>query len=275
MFRMQDLSPPMLDDKRMDMRKHCLQMISLTCLILSATGCTSLDLFGPHSLGKVSPEAWSKLKVGMTKKRVTALLGESGSRSGPTEMEETDVMWTPEHWEYGWTNGLSLFGPSSKAHVVYFGEDGRVASFRGPRENSSAHNYEDIGTLRIGSDSLESIADRKEGSRSQTLKPPIPLQPANRSVFNHYPREIVFHWKSAPGTLSGVQYYTQTDFTTWGDDETFGEWKNRDPILTHRTGKTSMNYRHVGAQPGRWRVKVFNKSGESEWCAWQYFRFTR
>lgn len=144
------------------------------------------------------------------------------------------------------------------------------------KDISGPYKYKDLSdTHRIGSDSLGSIADCKEGPRSPNLKPPVPLQPADRSVFHHYPREIVFRWKPAPGTPPDIQYYIQTDFTWKGDEKTFGDWKDEAPMSTERTGKTSMNYRHFGAQPGRWRVKVFDKSGESEWCAWQYFRFTR
>lgn len=137
------------------------------------------------------------------------------------------------------------------------------------------YSYIDSGTLRIGSDSLETITHRKEGPRSSMLNSPIPLQPADRSMFYHYPRELILRWKPSPGTPSDVQYYVQTDFTSDGEDENFGKWKNEEPMFTERTGKTNMNYRHIGDQPGRWRVKVFDKSGESDWCSWQYFRFTQ
>lgn len=257
------------------MRKYFLKLLCTTYAILLMTGCVRLDLFESHSLGEVAPEAWSQLKVGMTKQEVVGLLGESLGKSGPTRLKERGLALVPEHWEYGFGGGLSSFSPSPKSHVVYFGEDERVLSFRGPREDKGEYDYEDIGALRIGSDSLESIADRKEGPKSATLKPPVPLAPADRSVFQHYPREIVLRWKPAPDTPFEVQYYVQTDFTTKGDVEVFGEWDGDSPMFTERTGKTSMNYRHFGAQPGRWRVKVFDKSGESEWCAWQYFRFTQ
>ena len=36
-----------------------------------------------------------------------------------------------------------------------------------------------------------------------------------------------------------------------------------DPMFAYRTGKTTLNDRFMRAQPGRWRVKVIARSGES------------
>jgi len=114
------------------------------------------------------------------------------------------------------------------------------------------------------------------GKRSSTLQPPTLLSPPDRSVFGHYPRELVYRWKPAPSTPAGAKYLIQCDDTSYGNDATFGDWsRQQDSADTNRTGKTSFHDWFAGAQPGRWRVKAVDETGESEWSEWRYFRFTR
>jgi len=98
-------------------------------------------LFEPRPIMGVQPEAWAKLQVGMTKQDVIALLGESPHRVGPgtTETDGKKEITTPEFWAYTWTEGLDLFGPSDKAHAVYFDSDGKVSSFRAPKTANSSN----------------------------------------------------------------------------------------------------------------------------------------
>ena len=100
-----------------------------------------LDLFKPGPIMSVQPEAWAKLQVGMTKQDVIALLGESQRRvsTGTTEIDGKKEITRPEFWAYTWTEGLDLFGPSDKAHAVYFDSDGKVSSFRAPKTANSSN----------------------------------------------------------------------------------------------------------------------------------------
>lgn len=244
---------------------------------------------------------WSKLKVGMSKEEVIDILGESSSRSIPGISDFMENFITDanlpepiaqeltndnffdnfryEHWHYGTFDFLeNLIFPSDNAYVVYFNKDGQLVSFRESLTcwEKSPYYFKDVSsTIRIGGDYLDSLAERAEGPLSPSLEPPILLYPEDHAVFCHFPREIVFRWRPARGTPREVEYLVQIENTCKGDDEKFGDWTDEPPFFTDRTGKTTMNERFVGAQPGRWRVKTINKTGESKWSDWSYFRFTQ
>jgi hypothetical protein len=90
----------------------------------------------PHPVAPVKPGTWSHLRVGMTKQEVSELLGEAPSRSQgqldlaspPGSVEALDF------WEYGHASAMLAPFPDDRAHVVYFGRDGRVLKFRAPAE---------------------------------------------------------------------------------------------------------------------------------------------
>ena len=99
------------------------------------------NLFKPGPIMGVQPEAWAKLQVGMTKQDVIALLGESPCQVGlgTRETDGKKEIMTPEFWAYTWTEGMDIFGPSDKAHAVYFDSDGKVSSFRAPKTANSSN----------------------------------------------------------------------------------------------------------------------------------------
>lgn len=99
------------------------------------------DIFKPGPIKGVQPEAWAKLQVGMTKQDVIALLGESPHKVGPgtTETDGKKEIVMSEFWAYTWSEGLDIFGPSDKAHAVYFDSDGKVSSFRAPKTANSSN----------------------------------------------------------------------------------------------------------------------------------------
>ena len=238
---------------------------------------------------------WHMIQAGMTRDQVRDLLGESPLKVGPMQPEQQSasdlvgavlVGWLLdlqyERWDYCQGEIENILEPSPKAYVVYFDQEGKVVKFRGPIPSTQpatphgAYAYRDVSdTQRIGGDYLECLSDRHEGARSDRLKPPTPMNPPDRAIFSHFPREIILKWRPAPGMPADVEYLVQEDFTSNGNYENFGDWSQQpEPLFTYRTGKTTMNIRFMGAQPGRWRVKAMDKSGESEWCPWQYFRFT-
>lgn len=141
-----------------------------------------------------------------------------------------------------------------------------------PRGPYKYRDYSD--TMRAGGDFIEMVV-YKPGRINHELRPPKLLYPLDRMVFSHFPREIVYRWESVEGTPIDSEYLFELDFTT-GSEERFGDWsKEAEPIFAYRTGHTTLNDRFVGGQPGRWRVKVINTTGESEWSQWRYFRFTQ
>lgn len=96
----------------------------------------------PRAIKAVDPLAREKLRVGMSAGDVRQLLGEAHSRVGVNSAECTGgcavceaavspVPWR-SYWEYNWTDGLSLTGPSAKAYAVYFDGQEKVVFFRAP-----------------------------------------------------------------------------------------------------------------------------------------------
>ncbi len=244
---------------------------------------------------------WSKLRVGMSKEEAVNLLGEYSSRSIPRSTDSIENLITDtnlpepiaeeladdhffdnfryEHWHYGKFGFLeNLLFHSDNAYVVYFNKDGQLISFREPLTywEKSPYYFKDVSpTKRTGGDYLENLAERTEGPLNPSLEPPILLYPEDRAVFCHFPRELVFCWHPVRGTPREVEYLVQIEDTCEGDDEKFGDWTDEPPFFTYRTGKTTINERFVGAQPGRWRVKAIDNTGESKWSDWRYFRFTQ
>jgi hypothetical protein len=137
------------------------------------------------------------------------------------------------------------------------------------------YGYVDYGQVRVGGDYIKQV-DSKPGKVDPGLEPPNLLFPSDRMVFSHYPREIVFRWNPVDGTPADAQYLFEEDFTCDDKDQKFGDWSREpEPMFAYLTGKTTLNDRFVGAQPGRWRVKLVCKSGESNWSSWKYFLFTQ
>ncbi len=149
---------------------------------------------------------------------------------------------------------------------------GLIGCAGAPRGPYQFRDYSDA--RRVGGDFIETVA-YKPGIKDDHLRPPKLLYPLDRMVFSHYPRELVYRWQPAESTPPDAEYLFEYDLVC-GDDEKFGDWsKQPDPMFAYRTGKTTLNDRFLGAQPGRWRVKAIARSGESDWSEWRYFRFAQ
>ena len=88
------------------------------------------DLLHPHPLPAVDQSAWRKLQLGMTKKEVASLIGESISTSNTITEDGSET----ETWQYGWSEGMLpelLEKPSDRAYLVTFA-DGKIISLREP-----------------------------------------------------------------------------------------------------------------------------------------------
>jgi len=124
-------------------------------------------------------------------------------------------------------------------------------------------------TLRSEMDFLKEVYHPEDASGEFQLPAPKPEAPANGAVFDHYPQHMVFRWQPVAGVKGGIKYLVQVDF---GNDP--DRWQDGH-MMSYLTDKTSMKGKFVGANPGRWRVKVVTGSKASRWCEWQFFRFTR
>lgn len=279
------------------------QKLAMGMILFIGTGCAT-----PRYAAN-----WDRLQVGMTKDQVRNVLGNpdvSSARSGPTRVEirpsssmpaeDQEMMqlaaknalksfwdWS-ELWQYGGAAWLKMpiFAADDDAFGVYFDNQGKVMRYQGPRKGCNAstsqastlgpYKYVDTNGIRIGGDYEDALSDYTEGPVSPELKPPDLLCPSDKAVFDHYPRLLAYTWRPSQGTPKDAKYLVQTEFTWKGDYTHFGEWDNQTKsMFTYLTHKTSMSKLFMGAQPGRWRVKVIHGSTESEWSAWRYFRFTR
>jgi hypothetical protein len=88
-----------------------------------------------HDVAPVNAGTWQQLRLGMTKAEVTQLLGEAPRRAGPTlvrTVADGREQVLPEFWEYGFVAPFAAPDPDPRAHVVYFGQDGKVISITTP-----------------------------------------------------------------------------------------------------------------------------------------------
>jgi hypothetical protein len=98
-------------------------------------------------------------------------------------------------------------------------------------------------------------------SSPHPLTAPSLLFPADRSVFNHYPRTVTLRWAPTPG-IASYRVEVRYDDSTW--------------VLARHVPATSWSFEFVGAQSGKWRVWSVNPQGqESPKSDWRVFRFTR
>lgn len=101
---------------------------------------------------------------------------------------------------------------------------------------------------------------------------PRPYDPAEGSVFNHFPRTMTFKW--APVDIPGATYSIEID--AFGAVNA-GQWAAqsfRSFAVHHNIAGTSFNHNFVGAQQGRWRVRAKIGDRYCAWSCWCYFRFT-
>lgn len=133
---------------------------------------------------------------------------------------------------------------------------------------------------------LEEITDLKaeidaltirlaEAELAAVLSMPVPLSPADRSVFDHFPRTTTFKWEPSIGDEPVIYYIIEIGYSWAGDEVDFGSWVEDDSEHGYYYSEvTSFTMNFYGSQPGRWRVKATNSCGESIWSPWQYFRYT-
>ncbi|WP_423735977.1 C25 family cysteine peptidase [Chitinophaga caseinilytica] len=101
---------------------------------------------------------------------------------------------------------------------------------------------------------------------------PRAIEPADGSVFNHYPRTMTFKW--LPVNIPGATYSIEID--AFGAVNA-GQWAAqsfRNFAVFHGITGTNFNYNFVGAQPGRWRVRAKIGDRYCAWSCWCYFKFT-
>ena len=102
---------------------------------------------------------------------------------------------------------------------------------------------------------------------------PVPEQPQQGEVFDHYPRKMQFRWD--PVNIPGATYTVEVDAIgaisagKWAEEinQTFG--------IYHNISGQTHDHSFVGAQRGRWRVRAQIGGQNCSWSQWSYFEFTR
>jgi hypothetical protein len=102
---------------------------------------------------------------------------------------------------------------------------------------------------------------------------PVPEQPQQGDVFDHWPREMQFRWD--PVNIPGAKYTVELDAIgaisagKWAEEinQTFG--------IYHNISGQTHDHSFVGAQRGRWRVRAQIGGQDCSWSQWSYFEFTR
>lgn len=190
---------------------------------------------------------WLTVKAGMTEDEVKKILGEPLSESKVPQEHIND--------------------PTYVKFMTY----GRI-HFDSP---SLPDTFEFAVVTKLGK--VSETIDPFGGILSTDGKPttPVPISPNDRTVFDHYPRFVDLRWTPSAGEYP-IEYTieVQYGFLEYAADGKTTEYQYR---MTDQQ-ESEFPYKaisFVGKGPGRWRVKAKNKSGESDWCDWRFFRFQR
>jgi len=99
-------------------------------------------------------------------------------------------------------------------------------------------------------------------------------QPFNNQVFSHYPRRTIFRWNRIYLSNMTVRYYIEID--AFGA-RSAGKWAaevGRTWLVSGPLSSPVFEHYFVGAQRGRWRVRVKAGNIMCPWSDWNYFRYT-
>jgi eukaryotic-like serine/threonine-protein kinase len=98
---------------------------------------------------------------------------------------------------------------------------------------------------------------------------PVQLTPADRAVFNNFPRDTALTWSAVSGAAS---YWVEVEYCPSGPQCVDG---NTSFLRRENVTGTSFSFVFVGAQPGRWRVWAVGPTGlESAKSPWRTFFYT-
>lgn len=99
------------------------------------------------------------------------------------------------------------------------------------------------------------------------LTAPVPLEPADGTVFNNFPRTTRLRWEPVDGA---EKYRVERQFCQ-GSCES-----QATPFGTSDVTETEFTFDFVGAQPGRWRVSAIDEAGvEGPKSPFRGFSYTR
>ncbi len=139
--------------------------------------------------------------------------------------------------------------------------------------------YDGIGATVDALEVLHGDANSGGGGGGQAGVPSVPIQiaPADRTVFDNYPRVTNLSWQASTGTAP-VTYAVEVEISYRSRGSEFGAWDpgdfGQEEAVTGLVA-TTYSFSFGGMNAGRWRVRAESQNGPSEWSPWWYFRYTR
>lgn len=87
---------------------------------------------------KPDPEAWQRIRVGLSREVVLAILGQPATKMkpNPPASAETRSNFSHEWWEYGYSSPIGTSAVDPRAYAIFFDHTDRVTSFQVPSETS-------------------------------------------------------------------------------------------------------------------------------------------
>jgi tetratricopeptide (TPR) repeat protein len=107
------------------------------------------------------------------------------------------------------------------------------------------------------------------GGESKLAAPRL-LSPADRAVFDHFPRETTLVWSEVPGAAGYVAEWDYMDGDAWHSE------RSGMPGAAVAINLPVATFQFVGAQQGRWRVWAVDGAGNAgPKSEWREFRYTK
>lgn len=174
------------------------------------------------------------------------------------------------------SNGMAAVGSTKTGSMLYF------ENFYGPMASGKTIGeayvdwWNSLGTHDLGDRrwfyGMVLLGDPTLNWWSGVV--PVLTQPFDNQTFNHYPRKTIFRWNPVNISNVTVRYYIEID--AYGAIAA-GKWaadSGRTWLVSGPLNGTSYEHFFVGAQRGRWRVRVKAGSIMCPWSDWKYFRYT-
>jgi hypothetical protein len=102
-------------------------------------------------------------------------------------------------------------------------------------------------------------------------KPRI-INPIPNASYSHYPPVLDFRWQPCSG-IYPIVYEVEMALGWYEDALEHIEWGKPHPISTRPSKGPHLATTFPGAQPGRFRVRGLNTTGEGEWSEFRQFEF--
>jgi hypothetical protein len=118
----------------------------------------------------------------------------------------------------------------------------------------------------------------REGPAAPTpdvAPPPVPqtLSPATGTLFTHFPRSTTLVWSAVNDPSAPVTYRVHVQFCQ-GSAAHPANCADRPTYCPGVVTSTTCTFNFVGGQPGRWRVRAVDATGnESAFSDWATFEF--